>query len=116
MGPVTPKSAKWAEIREHGLIGRQLEPVFHSKMGKLLVLALGAASLGITFYWMLTYSGPYRSLAELQLKWIGSYERNLTFLLVLSGLILGLFGTATTIKLLFRGAERPVAAKPTAPA
>src|SRR6266851_4556326 len=115
MDPVKPQNAKWAEIREHGLFGRQLEPVFHSKMGKLLLLALGVASLGITFYWMFTYSGPYRTLAELQLKWIGSYERNLTFLLVLSGLILGLLGTATTIKLLFRGAERPVPGMPTAP-
>lgn len=115
MDPVTPQSTKWAEIREHGLFGRQLEPVFHSKMGKLLVLVLGAASVGITFYWMFTYSGPYRTLAELQLKWIGSYERNLTCLLVLSGLILGLLGTATTIKLLFRGAERPVPGMPTAP-
>jgi hypothetical protein len=115
MSPVTPQSTKWAEIREHGLFGRQLEPVFHSKMGKLLALALGVASLGITFYWMFTYSGPYRTLAELQLKWIGSYERNLTFLLVLSGLIFGLLGTATTIKLLFRGAERPVPGMPAAP-
>jgi hypothetical protein len=115
MDPVKPQNAKWAEIREHGLFGRQLEPVFHSKMGKLLALALGVASLGITFYWMFTYSGPYRTLAELQLKWIGAYERNLTFLLVLSGLILGLLGTATTIKLLFRGAERPVPGMPTAP-
>jgi hypothetical protein len=114
MDPVTPQSSKWAEIREHGLFGRQLEPVFHSKMGKLLALVLGAASLGITFYWMFTYSGPYRTLAELQLKWIGSYEPKLTFLLVLSGLILGLLGTATTIKLLFRGAERPVPGMPTA--
>ena len=115
MDPVTPQSTKWAEIRGHGLFGRQFEPVFHSKMGKLLVLVLGAASVGITFYWMFTYSGPYRTLAELQLKWIGAYERNLTCLLVLSGLILGLLGTAATIKLLFRGAERPVPGMPTAP-
>jgi hypothetical protein len=115
MNPVTPQNTKWAEIREHGLFGRQLEPVFHSKMGKLVALALGVASLGITFYWMFTYSGPYRALAELQLKWIGSYERNLTCLLVLSGLIFGLLSIAAAIKLLFRGAERPVPGIPTAP-
>jgi hypothetical protein len=119
MDPVTSQSTKWAEIREHGLFGRQLEPVFHSKMGKLLVLVLGAASVGITFYWMFTYSGPYRTLAELQLKWIGSYERNLTCLLVFSGLFLGLLfgllGIVVAIKLLLRGAERPVPGMPTAP-
>jgi hypothetical protein len=64
---------------------------------------------------MFTYSGPYRVLAELQLKWIGSYERNLTCLLVLSGLIFGLLSIAAAIKLLFRGAERPVPGIPTAP-
>jgi len=120
MNPVTPQDTKWAEIREHGLFGRHLEPVFHGKMGKLLALALGAAPLGITFYWMFTYSGPYRTLAELQLKWIGSYDRNLTWLLVFSGLFLGLLfgltGIAVAIKLLFRGAERPVPGMPTAPA
>jgi hypothetical protein len=120
MNPVTPQNAKWAEIREHGLFGRQLEPVFRGKMGKLLALALGAVLLGITFYWMFTYSGPYRTLAELQLKWIGSYDRNLTWLLAFSGLFLGLlFGLAAivvAIKLLFRGAERPVPGMPAAPA
>ncbi len=119
MNPVQPQNNKWAEIREHGLFGRQLEPVFHSKMGKLLALALGLASVGITFYWMFTYSGPYRTLAELQLKWMGSYDRNLTCLLVLSGFILGLLfgllGIVVAIKLLFRGAERPVPGMPTAP-
>jgi hypothetical protein len=120
MNPVKPQNDKWAEIREHGLFGRQLEPVFRGKMGKLLALALGVALLGITFYWMFTYSGPYRTLAELQLKWIGSYDRNLTWLLVFSGLLLGflfgLLGIVVAIKLLFRGAERPVPGMPTAPA
>jgi hypothetical protein len=119
MNPVTPQDTKRAEIREHGLFGRQLEPVFRGKMGKLLALALGAVPLGISFYWMFTYSGPYRYLAELEQKWIGSYERNLTFLLVFSGLFLGLLfgltGIAVAIKLLFRGAERPVPGMPTAP-
>jgi hypothetical protein len=119
MNPVTPQNSKWAEMREHGLFGRHLEPVFRSKMGKLLALALGVAPLGMTFYWMFTYSGPYRYLAELELKWIGSYDRNLTCLLVLSGLLLGLLfgllGIVAAIKLLFRGAERPVPAMPTAP-
>jgi hypothetical protein len=119
MNPAKPQNDKWAEIREHGLFGLQLEPVFRGKMGKLLALALGAALLGITFYWMFTYSGPYRTLAELQLKWIGSYDRNLTWLLVFAGLmfslLFGLLGIVVAIKLLFRGAERPVPAMPAAP-
>lgn len=118
MNPVKPQNSKWEEIREHGLFGRQLEPVFkpqNSKMGKLLALALGVPLLGITFYWMFTYSGPYRYLAELQLKWLGSYSPELTAVLVLSGLFLGLLVIAGAIKLLFRGAERPVPGMPTAP-
>jgi hypothetical protein len=114
MNPVNSKNSKWAEIREHGLFGRQLQPVFKPQHGKWVAL-VGLAILGITFYWMFTYSGPYRYLAELQLKWFGSYDRNLTCLLVLSGLFLGLLCIAVAIKLLFRGAERPVPGMPTAP-
>ena len=29
------------------------------------------AMVGITLYWTFTYSGPYRYLAELQVKWLG---------------------------------------------
>ena len=114
MNPVKPQNSKWAEIREHGLFGRQLEPAFKPQHGKWVAL-VGLAILGITFYWMFTYSGPYRYLAELQLKWFASYDSNLTTLLVFSGLVLGLLGIAMTIKLLFRGAERPVPGMPTAP-
>jgi hypothetical protein len=114
MNPVKPQNSKWAEIREHGLFGRQLEPAFKPQHGKWVAL-VGLAILGITFYWMFTYSGPYRYLAELQLKWFASYDPKLTTLLVFSGLVLGLLGIAVTIKILFRGAERPVPGMPTAP-
>jgi len=114
MNPVKPQNSKWAEIREHGLFGRQLEPAFKPQHGKRVAL-VGLAILGITFYWMFTYSGPYRYLAELQLKWFASYDPKLTTLLVFSGLVLGLLGIAATIKLLFRGAERHVPGMPTAP-
>jgi hypothetical protein len=119
MNPVKPQNDRWAEIREHGLFGRQLEPVFHSKMGRLLALALGVSVLGITFYWMFTYSGPYRYLAELQLKWLESYSPELTAVLTISGLLIGLLfgvsGIAVAIKFLFQGAERPVPRMPTSP-
>lgn len=115
MNPVKPQNDKLAEIREHGLFGRQLEPVFHSKMGRLVALVLGAAVLGITLYWMFTYSGPYRYLAELQLRWLESYSPELTAILTIAGLLIGLLGIAVAIKFLFRGAERPVPGMSTAP-
>jgi len=118
MNPDKPQNGKWAEIREHGLFGRHLEPVFKPQHGKWVAL-VGLPIMGVTFYWMFTYSGPYRYLAELQLMWFGSYDRNLTCLLVFSGLFIGLLfgllGIAVAIKLLFRGAERPVPGMPTAP-
>jgi hypothetical protein len=118
MNPVKPQNPRWEEIRKHGLFGRQLEPVFQPQNGKWIGLA-GLAILGITFYWMFTYTGPYRYLAEWQLKWIGSYDRNVTCLLVLSGLIFGslfgLLGLVVTTKFLFHGAEGLVPAMPIAP-
>jgi len=119
MNPVKPQNPRWEEIRKHGLFGRQLEPVFKPQNGQWIALA-GLAILGVTFYWMFTYTGPYRYLAELQLKWIGSYSRNVTCLLVFSGLIFGslfgLLGLVVTTRFLFHGAEGLVPAMPTAPA
>jgi hypothetical protein len=119
MNPVKQQDPKWEEIRQHGLFGRQLEPVFKPQNGKWIALA-GLALLGLTFYWMFTYSGPYRYLAELQLQWFGSYDRNITCLLVLSGLIFGslfgLLGLVVTTKFLFHGAEGLVPGMPTASA
>jgi hypothetical protein len=119
MNPVKPQNPRWEEIRKHGLFGRQLEPVFTPQNGKWIGLA-GLAILGITFYWMFTYTGPYRYLAELQLKWFGSYYPNVTCLLVFSGLIFGslfgLLGLVVTTKFLFHGAESLVPGMPTAPA
>jgi len=114
MNPVNSKSSKWAEIREHGLFGRQLEPVLVKPENRKWLALVALPILGITFYWMFTYSGPYRYLAELELKWIGSYSPELTWLLVFLGLFLGLLSTAVSIKLLFRGAERAVPGMPTA--
>src|SRR5215469_3194365 len=67
---------------------------------------------GITLYWAFTYSGPYRYLAELQIKWFGSYVPKLTAIAI----ILGFLGLAGAIKLILRGAERPVPDLPQATA
>jgi hypothetical protein len=107
MNPVKPPNNRWAEIREHGLLGRPLVPFFRPRSRKWLAL-LGLASFGITLYWMFTYSGPYRHLAELELKWLGSYGPELSAVVVFLGLFLGLLYTAVSIKLLFQGGERPV--------
>lgn len=69
-----------------------------------------AAVMGVSFYWMFTYSGPYRYLAELQIKWLGWYVPKVTLLLI----VLGLFGIAALGKLILQGAERsaPVLPQP----
>lgn len=74
------------------------------------IFAIGL--MGVTLYWTFTYTGPYRYLAELQLKWFGSYSPKLTIMFVL----LGLLGIAGLIKLIFRGAERPAPSLPNAAA
>ena len=53
--------------------------------GSALVVVAGAA----TVYWFVTYSGPYRWLAEWQLHLLGEYSVTLTVLVVLVGALLG---------------------------
>src|SRR3954471_13441978 len=49
---------------------------------------IGGAALavvaGLSIYFAATYSGPYRWFAELQLKWMGAYEEQITFILSLA--------------------------------
>jgi hypothetical protein len=79
-----------------------------NQLGKIgTVFAL--ASVGVTLYWTFTYSGPYRYLAELQLKWFRVYYPDITAIVI----ILGFLGIAGVLRLVFRGAERQV---PDAPA
>jgi hypothetical protein len=68
------------------------------------------ASVGVTLYWTFTYSGPYRYLAELQLKWFRLYYPDITAVVI----ILGFLGVAGVLKVLLRGAERPVPGAPAA--
>jgi hypothetical protein len=115
MNPVKPQNTKWAEIRAHGLLGRPLLPFFRPQNNRWLAL-VGLPIFGITLYWMFTYSGPYRYLAEFELKWIGSYGPELTAAVVFLGLFLGFLYIAVAIKFLFRGAERLVPGMPAATA
>ena len=73
------------------------------KNSRLAAVAV-AAMVGITLYWTFTYSGPYRYLAELQLKWMGYYVPKLTAMVI----ILGFLAIAGVIKVILRGAEMPV--------
>jgi hypothetical protein len=106
MNPVRQTNSKWEEIRQYGLLGRQLD-LFKPQNAKWLAL-LGLVMLGMTFYWSITYSGPYRYLAEWELKWVGSYSEEVTALLVFVGLLFGLSLMVAAIKLVFRGAEKPL--------
>jgi hypothetical protein len=80
-----------------------------NQLGKIGTAFL-LASVGVTLYWAFTYSGPYRYLAELQLKWFGVYYKELTAIVI----IFGFLGMVGVIKLVFRGAERPVPGAPAA--
>ncbi|HTT32427.1 MAG TPA: hypothetical protein VMH48_02395 [Methylomirabilota bacterium] len=73
-------------------------------LNKKLPAVVGVAAAGVALYWTFTYTGPFRYLAELQLKWFHSYSPKLTALVI----ILGLVGIAGLIKLVLRGAERPI--------
>src|SRR5215472_7498346 len=81
------------------------------KNSKLAAVAM-TAMVGITLYWTLTYSGPYRYLAELQIKWVGYYVPKLTALII----VLGFLAIAGVIKVVLKGAERPVPGPATGPA
>jgi hypothetical protein len=114
MNPVGAPGSKSLEIGPQGLFGRPREPFFGQQTTKVLV-PVGVGILGVAFYWMFTYSGPYRYLAELQLKWMGFYSPKLTILLIFAGLFLGLLAIAAAIKLVFRGAERSISETHTPP-
>lgn len=81
------------------------------KTSRLAALAIMAV-VGITLFWTFTYSGPYRYLAELQLKWLGYYVPKLTAMVIILGFLL----IAGAIKVVLRGAERPVPGPANAPA
>jgi hypothetical protein len=80
------------------------------KNSRLAAVAV-AAMVGITLYWTFTYSGPYRYLAELQVKWLSYYVPKLTAMVI----ILGFLAIAGVIKVILRGAERPVPGSADAP-
>ena len=52
------------------------------EMNPLAVVGVFAL-LGLSFYFMFTYTGPFQWLAELQLKWMDSYSEKLTLILTM---------------------------------
>ena len=87
-----------------------------NKLNDKTAIVVSLLGVGASLYWMFTYSGPYRYLAELQLKLFGWYVPKLTMLVI----VLGFLAIAAVIKAIFRGAERPAPTMPqpqtTAPA
>jgi len=55
--------------------------------------------IALAFYFMFTYTGPYQWLAELELRWMGSYSEKLTLVLTMLALILPAAGIAKLIRL-----------------
>ena len=75
---------------------------------------IGTVALAI--YWDHTYSGPYRWLAELQLRWIGQYEKTITFLLAVM-ILLAPFGALFGVyRLVTRGRKGTAPTTPEQPA
>ena len=79
-----------------------------NKVNDKTAIAVSVLGVGASLYWMFTYSGPYRYLAELQLKLFGWYVPKLTVLII----VLGFLAIAAGVKLVLRGAERPAPAMP----
>lgn len=69
-----------------------------SKFGAVAAIA----TLGITLYWTFTYTGPYRYLAESQIRWFGYYEPKLTAAVIVLGFLL----LAAAINVVSGGAPR----------
>jgi hypothetical protein len=72
------------------------------KMSPLMVVGLIVA-MGLSFYMMFEYVGPFQWLAELQLRWFGSYSEKLTFLFTFLAIWLGLALVMLPIRLWFGG-------------
>jgi hypothetical protein len=60
--------------------------------------------MGLAIYWSFTYSGPFRYLAEWQLKTFGWYSGKLTVMVI----ALVFFGVGEALRVILRGSERPV--------
>jgi len=81
-----------------------MNPANPNPQNKILITSIAIVVVGLTLYWTFTYTGPYRYLAEFQLKWLGFYSPKLTAMVIILGFLL----IPVLIKLIFRGAERPV--------
>jgi hypothetical protein len=68
-------------------------------------MVYGVLATGYALYAWYSYSGPFKWLAELQLRWLGQYEIQLTFLFTLVVLVLpaGLLGPKAFKRWYWRG-------------
>src|ERR1043165_9573344 len=85
-----------------------------SPMRRVLGGAAFLVAIGLTIYFATTYTGVYRWLAELQLKYAGSYETQITFIVTLLILLAPFLVIAWILKKADRLAMGPATA--TAPA
>src|SRR5213078_5359418 len=58
--------------------------------------------VALSFYFMYTYSGPFRWLAELQMKVMSSYSEELTLILTMFVLILPALGIVKVVQVAVR--------------
>jgi hypothetical protein len=75
------------------------------------VISLMVVLAAVTCYWMFTYSGPYRYLAELEIKWLGEYNVGGTFALVALGCALLVAIVFGIVRLSLFGVPKDVAAR-----
>jgi hypothetical protein len=73
---------------------------------------LGIVCAVPTVYWAATYSGPYRWIAEMQLRWMGMYEGGITFVLALFLVLVPLLGVRFLVKKLAFSKQREEGADP----
>ena len=76
----------------------------NSKVNDRLAIGSTVVGVALSFYWMFTFSGPYRFLAELQTKWFGWYVPKLTMLIIVFAIV----GLVLGVRKIVQGTERPV--------
>jgi hypothetical protein len=72
------------------------------KMSPLMIVLL-IVGMGLSFYMMFEYVGPFEWLAELQLRWFGSYSEKLTFVFTFLAIWVGFALLTLPIRLWFGG-------------
>jgi hypothetical protein len=98
----TLKLRGWREISRIPRRGASLRA--NSKVNDKLAIGSTVVGVALSFYWMFTFSGPYRFLAELQTKWFGWYVPKLTMFAI----VMAIVGLVLAVRKIVQGAEQPV--------